>query len=73
MLRIIITTVLFLFLTSCASLGNLKFHDGTWSMCELKTKDGLMINIPVKVALPIGAETADGTVVKCTPIPKTGP
>lgn len=76
MLKIILTTMLFLFLTSCASLGlgDLKFDDGTWSMCQLKTKDGLMLNLPLQVALPVGAETPDGTVVQCTPIPAaTGP
>lgn len=82
MLRIILI-LLFLFLTSCGYVqrdadGNVippNFQDGTWSSCTYTAKSGAKTT-PPPVQLggaPMEHTEADGTGVKCTPIPKSGP
>lgn len=68
MLRILLLTLVLLF-TAGAACPAMNLNDGTWSMCELKTKDGYILNLPMRTSLPIGAETPKGTIVKCVPIP----
>ena len=60
----------FLFTTACVTGGGAQFNDGTWSMCSFKNKEGFVISLPLQTALPIGAESPNGTVLKCEPIPK---
>lgn len=70
MTKILFVMLLFAFSLGCAGFGGLNFTDGTWSMCELQTKKGYRVNLPFHIALPVGAETPRGTVIKCTRIPK---
>lgn len=59
-----------LILSGCSTMGGgANVHDGTWSMCKVQSKSGFMVNLPFKTALPIGAETPNGTVISCEPIP----
>ena len=69
MLRIFLLLLFFIFTMGAACPGGMQFNDGTWSMCQMKTKSGYMVNLPMKTNLPIGAETPNGTVVRCETIP----
>ncbi len=76
--RLILTIAVLMFSTGCAFMqkdadGNFKpinFSDGTWSSCTFAKPGGATTTLPMQLmGAPLERTEADGTSVKCVPIP----